>query len=149
MKNIPTFENFIFEASKIKIVYTPIDKKVYTTQTKGIEFEIKINGKSAKGIWQKRYSRIADGVDINELQGENGRRFYIFGTGGTQRSYPLRSNIKELDKQPKDLRFTGPYLDISNLKKVFIDKITQAIEKPNPAEGLTKEFLEYFEIQTV
>lgn len=147
MKNIPTFESFIFEAAKTKIVYTPIDKKAYATQSKGIEFEIKINGKSAKGIWQKRYSGITDGVDINELQGQNGRRFYIFASGGTQRSYPLRADIKELDRQPKDLRFTGPYLDISNLKKVFIDKITQAIENPSPSEELSKEFLEYFEIE--
>ena len=148
MKNLQTFESFVNEAVKLKIAYTPIDKKAYTTQRQGIKFSVKINNQTATGIWVPKYGDIASGVDINELEGSDGR-FYIFSTGGSSRSFPIRAKLEELDSQPKDLRFTGPYLDISKLKDAFISKITQAIEKPTEEEKLTPEFLEYFGISQV
>ncbi len=148
MKHIHTFENFLNEAAKLRIVYTPVDKKAYTTQKQGIKFSVRINNQTATGIWVPKFGDIASGVDVNELQGKKGR-FYIFSSGGTSKSFPISTQLEELDRQPKDLSFTGPYLDINKLKDVFIDKITQAMEKPTEEEQLSPEFLEYFEISQV
>jgi hypothetical protein len=148
MKNIPTFESFVNEAAKLKITYTPIEKKAYTTQKQGIKFSVKINNQTATGVWIPKYGDITNGVDINQLEGSKGR-FYIFSTGGSSRSYPISAKLEKSDRQPKDLRFTGPYLDISKLKDTFIRKITQAIEKPTEEEKLTPEFLEYFGISQI
>lgn len=148
MKHIQTFESFLNEAAKPRITYTPIDKKVYTTQRQGIKFSVKINDQTATGIWIPKFGDITSGVDVNELEGSDRKRFYIFSSGGSSRSFSISTRLAELDKQPKDLRFTGPYLDISKLKDVFIDKLTQAIEKPTE-EKLTPEFLEYFGISQV
>ena len=145
MKHIHTFENFLNEAAKLKIAYTPVDKKAYTTQKQGIKFSVKINNQTATGIWVPKFGDITSGVDVNELEGKNGR-FYIFSSGGSSKSFPISAQLEELDRQPKDLSFTGPYLDISKLKDVFIDKITQAMEKPSKEEQLSPEFLEYFGI---
>ncbi len=149
MKHIQTFESFLNEAVKLKIAYTPIDKKAYTTQRQGIKFSVKINNQTATGIWVPKYGDISNGVDVNELEGSDRKRFYIFSSGGTSKSFPISAQLEELDRQPKDLRFTGPYLDVSKLKDVFIDKIIQAIEKPSKDEELSPEFLEYFEISQV
>lgn len=149
MKHIQTFESFLNEAVKLKIAYTPIDKKAYTTQRQGIKFSVKINNQTATGIWVPKYGDISNGVDVNELEGSDRKRFYIFSSGGSSRSFPISVQLEELDKQPKDLSFTGPYLDISKLKDAFISKITQAIEKPTEEEQFSPEFLEYFGINQI
>ena len=162
MKYLKLFESFLTESAKPKISYTQIDKKAYTTQSKGIAFSVKINGKEAKGHWTPVGRYISDGVDVNELEGSNGRRFKIFRSGGTAKSYEIKANLKELEKQPKDLRFTGPMLDISGLKNEFVSKVSDALGRLNKEsaelksmgfsdEGsgkaeLSKEFLEYFEL---
>lgn len=148
MKHIHTFESFLNEAAKLRIAYTPVDKKAYTTQKQGIKFSVKINNQTATGIWVPKFGDITNGVDVNELEGKNGR-FYIFSSGGTSKSFPISAQLEELDRQPKDLSFTGPYLDLSKLKDAFVDKITQAIEKPSKEEQLSPEFLEYFGISQV
>ena len=148
MKHIHTFDSFLNEAAKLRIAYTPVDKKAYTTQKQGIKFSVKINNQTATGIWVPKFGDRASGVDVNELQGKKGR-FYIFSSGGTSKSFPISAELEELDRQPKNLSFTGPYLDIDKLKDVFIDKITQAMEKPTEEEQLSPEFLEYFEISQV
>lgn len=149
MKHIHTFDSFLNEAAKIRIAYTQIDKKAYATQKQGVKFSVKINNQTATGIWVPKFGDMASGVDVNELEGSGRKRFYIFSSGGTSKSFPISAQLEELDRQPKDLRFTGPYLDVSKLKDVFIDKITQAIEKPSKDEELSPEFLEYFEISQV
>lgn len=149
MKHIHTFDSFLNEAAKLRIAYTQIDKKAYTTQRQGIKFSVKINDQTATGIWVPKYGDITNGVDVNELEGSDRKRFYIFSSGGSSRSFPISARLEELDRQPKNLSFTGPYLDVSKLKDVFISKITQAIEKPTEEEKLTPEFLEYFGISQV
>ena len=149
MKHIHTFDSFLNEAAKLRIAYTQIDKKAYTTQKQGIKFSVKINNQTATGIWVPKYGDIASGVNINELERSDRKRFYIFSSGGSSRSFPISAQLEELDRQPKDLRFTGPYLDVSKLKDVFIDKIMQAIEKSSNEEQLSPEFLEYFGISQV
>jgi len=162
MKYLKLFESFLAESAKPKISYTQVDKKAYTTQSKGLEFSVKINGKEAKGFWKPRARYISDGVDVNELQGNDGSRFKIFKSGGTNKAYEISANLKELEKQPKDLSFTGPILDVSGLKGEFVSKITNAIsqlnkeaselrsmgfsdDSPGKAE-LSKDFLEYFNL---
>lgn len=122
----------------VKIKYTPITKKSYETDQSGIEFEVEINGKKATGFWQAKNQYNSQGVDIDELKIGQYERIRIFDGGGSRKSYEISGSLSLADKQPKDLRFTGRTLSISNLKASFVNKIK------NPTVPFTKEFKEYF-----
>lgn len=133
----------------VKIKYIPIDKSVYARDTM-IEFQISINGKTATGFWEPSYGEyVSNGVEVNELStgGDRyGKRIIIFPGGGTQRYYEISAELKQTGTQPKNLRFTGPRLSIDNLKSIFVDKISKAINNPNSEPKLSNEFLTYFEL---
>ena len=130
---------------KISIKYIPVDKHAYTTQTTGIKFKVMINGKQAEGYWRPSHGRyVSQGVDINELELPDRKVIKIFDGGGTHKTYEISADLKEVDKQPKDLRFTGPRLSIDNLKVEFVNKIKKAMLNPDAEPKLSKEFLQYF-----
>lgn len=128
----------------MKIKYTKVDKNTYTTCTHGIEFCVTINGVTATGHWRpSRGQYVSNGVDVNELK-VAGRTIRIFENGGTHRTYEIAANLVETEKQPKDLRFTGPRLSVDNLKNVFVEKIKNAIQFPKEEARLSREFVECF-----
>jgi hypothetical protein len=150
--SIKKFSDFLNEASsqKIKIKYTEITKKSYETSTDSIKFLLEINGISCKGAWSPLIGTVSSGVDINELQIEDrlwGKTIDIFDGGGTHRSYEIRANLEFAEKQPKDLRFTGRTMTVSNLKKVFVDKIQNALQNPEKEPKLTEEFIKFFKLE--
>ena len=133
---------------KIKIQYKQIDKKAYTTQKSGLKFSVTINDKTATGVWVPTSEYISD-ADVNDLRGPDGRRFNIFSSGGGKRHYPIYTGLPEKAKQPKNLQFTGPYLETKYLKKVFIDKITKALDGKLKTATLSDNFLKYFNLKSV
>ena len=87
-----------------------------------------------------------DGMDIDTLQIGQNKKISIFDGGGTHRSYEMSSgSLKPLDKQPKDLRFTGKYYSTDQLKPIFVDKIQKALA--GGGVPLHKDFLESFNIK--
>lgn len=131
---------------KIKVSYTEETKKSYETSETPIGFTAIINGVTCKGYWRpSRGQYVSSGVDINELQ-VGGKRIKIFDDGGTHKTYEIAANLQVAEKQPKDLRFTGQTLSVSNLKKVFIDKIQDAVNNPDKEPKLSKQFLTAFNL---
>lgn len=144
-------ENVIEEANvlnEVKVGYREITLKSYETSQQGIEFQCMINGKIATGYWvPSRGNYVSGGVDVNTLKTEDGTYIKIFNGGGTYRTYEIAADLEPTIKQPKNLQFTGRTLSITNLKKVFIDKIKNALENPDKDPKLSKEFLKYFNIE--
>lgn len=141
--------NESFDIKKIKLKYTPIDKKAYETQKSSIEFIFSINGIEAVGFWNPYFEYVSSGVDINELRPINKRNysgFNIFDGGGGYRMFEIHSKLDLLEKQPKDLRFTGRYYSTLGLKNVFLEKIKNALENPEKEPKLSQEFLKYFKL---
>jgi len=131
----------------VRIKYTPIAKRAYTTQETGIEFSITINGISAKGYWIPSHGRyVSGGVDINDLRANDRSIIPIFDGGGNRRTYEISAHLEKALKQPKDMSFTGPTLSIDNLKGIFVNKIKNAILNPNSEPKLSAKFLEYFNL---
>jgi len=140
-------------AGRTRIKYTPISKRTYDTDNRGIEFQLEINGQKAKGTWTPYFQYNPRGVDINELRIEDGttwgKRLPIFDGGGGHRTYEIASGeLKPNPKQPKDLRWTGKYYDTAQLKDVFVKKIEAALAGQN-ATPLHKDFLAYFKLEPV
>lgn len=130
-----------------KVYYKAIDKRSYTTNRNGLEFEISINGISARGVWSNVGQYPMDnGMDCNEIKVGQYSKIKIFDGGGSCRSYELHGYLEELEKQPKDLRWTGPYLNVAGLKREFVTKVQNAIDGKSKV-NLTKEFIEFFNIQ--
>lgn len=129
-----------------KIKYTAIDKQTYSSNKSGLEFKIEINGISAIGYWRPISGGYTiDGVDVNELKIGEFKTIKIFSNGGGAKLYEIFGYPKKLEKQPKDLRFTGEYYSTLNLGEVFKEKINDSLNGKIDAK-LTKEFLEYFKI---
>ena len=131
---------------KTKIKYTAVTKSSYETSTTSIEFKVEINGKTATGYWRPVGQYVTSGVDVNDLRISQYNSISIFTGGGTFRTYDISGRLEVSEKQPRDLRFTGRRMTINNLKTVFVDKIKKALENPDAEPKLSKEFLEYFQI---
>ena len=84
-----------------RVTYKQISKRAYTTQTTGIEFEVKINGKTAKGWWTPYFQYVSGGVDVNELKIGEYEYIDIFSGGSGHRMYEISSSLGESEKQPK------------------------------------------------
>ena len=131
---------------KTKIKYTPVTKSSYETSATPIEFKVEINGKTATGYWRPVREYVTSGVDVNDLRISQYNSILIFTGGGTFRTYEISGRLEVAEKQPRDLRFTGRTLTIKNLKNAFVDKIRKALDNPEAEPKLSKEFLEYFQI---
>jgi acetyltransferase-like isoleucine patch superfamily enzyme len=132
---------------KAKIKYTPINKRTYETSNLGIGFSVTINGRTASGHWSPCGQYVSNGVDVNELV-SLGKRFTIFKNGGGHRSYEISASLARTEKQPRNLRFTGHTLSVSNLRGIFVGKIQDALEGRCKAD-LSPEFLEFFGLQVL
>ena len=130
--------------SNLKISKFTTRDKVYATMQNSIEFTCIINNKSVKGYFSKTRQYTCDGVDINELN-VDGKKIKICNGGGSYRTYEISIGaFPKKEKQPKNLSFTGPYYDISNLGNQFKNQLQKLIiEKP---ELLTDEFKTVFNI---
>jgi len=136
----------------MRIKYKVHQTKTYATDTTSIPFSIEINGVKAKGFWSPTSKYTAEGVDVNNLYPDdgnyctsNGMPISIFSNGGNRRSYEIFATPIKAEKQPKDLRFTGPYYAVANLRGVLIDKIKKGLEGTIDAK-ITNEFKTYFKI---
>jgi hypothetical protein len=119
---------------------------LFATSTKKISFEVVINGVKASGYLAPKFTYTHQGVDINELL-VNGKGVEISSGGGTNRSYELDlGSFKEKEKQPKNLQFTGPYYELSDLGSKFKTKLINIIN--NKPELLTEDFKKVFNINT-
>jgi hypothetical protein len=119
---------------------------LFATSTKKISFEVVINGVKASGYLAPKFTYTHQGVDINELL-VNGKGVEISSGGGTNRSYELDlGSFKEKEKQPKNLQFTGPYYELSDLGSKFKTKLINIIN--NKPELLTEDFKKVFNITT-
>ena len=99
-----------------------LTKSLFATDKRPIEFTIDINGITALGYLQPFSEYTHRGVDINELK-VNNNRVTIANGGGGHRTYELAiHNIPQKQKQPKNLRFTGPYYDLSFIGAEFKKK---------------------------
>lgn len=71
----------------------------------------------------------------------------IFNGGGNARSYEISSTPIKREKQPKDLRFTGPYYDTTPMGQDFIKKIREGLNgQTSTGATLTDEFKKYFKL---
>lgn len=136
---------------KDKVFYKKISKRAYTTQTEGIEFEVKINGKVATGFWSPYFRYVSQGVDVNSLRVSRYEHIDIFSKGGGHKMYELTASLEKLERQPKNLSFTGPYLSVDGLKEAFVNRVEKAISDfQNGIETkatLSEEFIKYFLIE--
>jgi hypothetical protein len=116
--------------------------KLCATSTTGIGFSLTINGILCKGVFTACYRYTHEGVDINTLT-VGGKKIEICNGGGSRKTYEISIyDFKLKEKQPKNLSFTGPYYDLSNLGNEFKTKLIKVIqEKP---ELLTDEFKKTF-----
>lgn len=129
----------------LKIKYTEITKSTYETSSTGIAFNIEINGVIGKGYWVPSRGRyVSRGVDVNEIT-VNNQYVKIFDGGGTYKTYEIAADLEFKSKQPKDLRFTGRTMLVSNLKNIFINKIKKALTSDANAK-LSDSFLNAFKI---
>jgi hypothetical protein len=152
MKHIKLFESFTNEDLTVKpgsikisnFKVNPDSARLYATSKYSIGFSATINGKSVKGSFGPTRQYTCEGVDINELT-VDGKRITICSGGGSHRTYEISIGpFKQKEKQPKDLRFTGPYYDLSDLGNQFKTKLVRVVgEKP---ELLTDEFKKTFGI---
>lgn len=126
--------------------YTAVDKKTYDTDTSGLEFNVEINGIKARGFWTAISQYNPGGVDIDELILSDGRRVSIFSNGGGRRFYEVHGTPKKLERQPKNLRFTGQYYSTINLGSIFKDKIRSACKGELNAD-LSDRFIEAFKLE--
>ncbi len=132
-----------------KIKYTAIDKKTYSTDSGGLEFEVEINGMKARGLWRPTSDYNPGGVDVDTLYYDNNKfkTIEIFAGGGGNRHYEMHGYPKKLDKQPKNLRFTGEYYSTLELGDTFKKKILEALAGNNKNTQLTDEFLKFFKLK--
>jgi hypothetical protein len=131
---------------KVKLTGFKVEGSLYATNKNKIPFEVVINGVKASGYLAPKYRYTYEGVDINELL-VNGKRVEITSGGGNYRSYELSlGKFKEKEKQPKNLQFTGPYYELSDLGTKFKTKLLDIIN--NKPELLTEDFKKVFNITT-
>lgn len=141
--------NGITKTPTQKIKYTAIDKKTYDTDSSGLGFEVEINGVKAKGFWRPTGTYNPGGVDVDELYYDDNKfkTITIFAGGGGNRHYEMYGAPKKLDKQPKNLRFTGEYYSTLELGDTFKKKILEALAGNNTKTQLTDEFLKFFKLK--
>ena len=142
MKN---FFEFITEGRKpsIRIKYVEIDRSTYETSSSGVNFSVEINGIKAHGHWQIHDLR---GM-INSLKGDDGTYITRIFESKVITSATLTAFLSYAERQPKNLHFTGRTIDISPLKKTFIEKVKYALENPDEDRYLSSEFLKYFKLE--
>lgn len=129
----------------LRMKYKAITKTTYDTHQGGLEFDIEINGVGAKGFWTPTGQYCPNGVDIDELILNSGKRISIFQNGGTRRKYEMNGCPVKKDKQPKNLSFTGEYYSTLNLGTTFKNKIKEVLTQENKAT-LTDEFINVFNL---
>jgi hypothetical protein len=131
---------------KVKLTGFKVEGSLFATSKNKIPFDVVINGVKASGKFGPKFTYTHQGVDVNELL-VNGKKIEITSSGGTSRSYELDlGGFKEKEKQPKNLQFTGPYYELSDLGTKFKTKLLDIIN--NKPELLTEDFKKVFNITT-
>ena len=145
LKNLKTFDQLNEAKSKPPLSITSfvlVTNSVYATMKHGIKFTAKINGIPVTGYLEAKYEYTHRGMDIDELE-VGGKRIRIANGGGSYRSYAVSiGRLKEKEKQPKNLSFTGPYYDVSNIGNEFKQSLMDVVT--NHPEWLTDEFKRTF-----
>lgn len=130
---------------EIKIKYTQLDKKSYETDTRGLNFEVTINGVTGRGTWEPTMQFNKSGMDVNQLL-VDGRYVQIFKSGGSYRAYEIFAYPDIAPKQPKNLWMTGRTLLTTTFKSTFISKIQKALANPEQKAKLSELFLQTFKL---